>query len=99
MLSLGAMLLFGFAQETRRTGTVSIVQSSVDDSQRGRVLSSVFLLTQIAGGLGVTVVGVSAHGAGLRAPMTVAALVLAVVWIVAFGRRGEISDSFVAKSG
>jgi hypothetical protein len=98
-ISLGAMLLFGFSQETRRTGTVSLMQSSVDDSQRGRVLSSMFLFTQVAGGLGTMLIGISAAGAGLRLPLIIAVMMLTVVWAVTFSRRKEIIQSFVPKTG
>ncbi len=98
-ISLGAMLLFGFSQETRRTGTVSLMQSSVDDSQRGRVLSSMFLFTQVAGGLGTMLIGISAAGAGLRLPLIIAVMMLTVVWVITFSRRKEIIQSFVPKTG
>ena len=60
-MSFAAMLLFGFSQETRRTGTVSIMQAAVDDARRGRVMSSLCLFTQVAGGLGTMAVGLTAH--------------------------------------
>ncbi len=92
--SLAAMLLFGFAQETRRTGTVSMIQMSVDDAQRGRVLSSMFLFSQIAGGLGTLVVGLSAQDLGLKLPLFAAAGSLAIVWLWTFRRRQTIAQSF-----
>jgi MFS family permease len=89
-----AMLLFGFSGETRRTATVSIMQSSIDDAQRGRVMSTQFLFTQIAGGLGMAAVGIVAQGAGLRIPMVAAALTLIAVWLVVMRRRQKITDAF-----
>jgi predicted MFS family arabinose efflux permease len=91
-----AMLLFGFSGETRRTATVSIMQSSVDDAQRGRVMSTQFLFSQMAGGLGTVAIGLVAQHAGLRIPMTVAALMLTTVWFVVMRRRKEIADAFGA---
>jgi MFS family permease len=96
VVSLAAMLGLGFAQETRRTGTVAIMQAQVDDAQRGRVMSSMFLFTQIAGGLGVMLTGLAAQAAGLRPPMLVAAALLTLVWLVTYGRRREIFQSFAA---
>lgn len=93
-VSLVAMLLFGFAQETRRTGTVSMIQMSIDDAQRGRVLSSMFLFSQIAGGLGTLAVGLSAQDFGLKLPMMAAACMLAIVWLWTFRRRQTIAQSF-----
>ena len=97
-MSFAAMLLFGFSQETRRTGTVSIMQATVDDARRGRVMSSLFLFTQVAGGLGTMAVGLTAHKTGLRAPLIVSALALTVVWLPMFGRRKHISAAFVVKN-
>ena len=91
------MALLGFSQETRRTGTVSIMQAEVDDAQRGRVLSSMFLFTQIAGGVGVVLTGFFAQIAGLRAPLLTAAALLTLVWLVTYKRRGAISRSFAAR--
>lgn len=88
------MLIFGFAQETRRTGTVSMIQMSIDDAQRGRVLSSMFLFSQIAGGLGTLTVGLSAQDFGLKLPLFAAAGILAIVWLWTFRRRQMIAQSF-----
>jgi MFS family permease len=93
-MSFAAMLLFGFSQESRRTGTVSIMQAAVDDARRGRVMSSLFLFTQIAAGLGTMAVGVTAQNTGLRAPLFVSAFALAVVWLAMFGRRKETAAAF-----
>lgn len=89
-----AMLLFGFSGETRRTATASLMQTSIDDIKRGRVMSTLFLFTQVAGGLGTVLVGLAAQGAGLRVPMAVAAVLLGIVWLIAIRNRQEISLSF-----
>jgi hypothetical protein len=51
-IALFGMAMFGFFGETRRTGTVSLMRSHGDDAQRGRVMSTLFLFTQIAGAVG-----------------------------------------------
>lgn len=93
-LSVAAMLLYGFSGETRRTVTVSIIQSSVEDAQRGRVMAMQHLLTQIAGGVGTLSVGLAAHHLGLRLPLACAAILLTLVWLVIFARRGRIAAAF-----
>lgn len=96
-IAVGAMLLFGFSGETRRTGTVSIMQVSIDDAQRGRVMSTLFLFTRLAGGLGTAAIGISAQEIGLRVPLLSAAAVLALVWLLVFRKRGRIAASFAAR--
>src|SRR5262249_36366468 len=51
VLAIPAMLLFGYAGESCRTATTSILQTSVDDAKRGRVMSTRFLFQRAAGGL------------------------------------------------
>lgn len=98
-LSVAAMLLYGFCGETRRTATVSIMQSSVDDTQRGRVMATQHLFTQVAGGIGTLAIGFAAHETGLRLPLAIAAATLALVWLAVFGRRRKIAAAFAARSG
>ncbi|MCB1447232.1 MAG: MFS transporter [Rhizobiaceae bacterium] len=94
LLAVAAMLFFGFAGETRRTGTVSIMQVSVDDVQRGRVMSALFLLTRLANGLGTVAVGAAAHYAGLRLPLLAAAAILIAIWLPMFRKRRTIATAF-----
>ena len=89
-----SLALFGFAAEMRRTGTVAIVQSGVDDAKRGRVLSTVFVFGQVAGGLGTLAVGLSASGPGLRVALVAAAAGLAAVWLFTHRRRRDIAAAF-----
>ncbi len=93
-IALFGMALFGFFGETRRTGTVSLVQSHVDDAQRGRVMSTLFLFTQIAGAVGTLGVGLGASLTGLRLPLLLSAMALSLVWSRVFRRRREIIRAF-----
>ncbi len=90
------MLAFGFAGEARRTGTVSILQTSVDDAQRGRVMSTQFMLQRMAGGIGAIVVGAAADTRGLQLPMLIIVAAALVAWAVAFINRRRILGAFVA---
>ncbi|MFC2248102.1 MFS transporter [Labrys portucalensis] len=92
--SIAAMLAFGFAGETARTATVSILQISVDDGQRGRVMSMRFLLQQAAGGLGTLAIGGMAQQAGLRLSLFAAAMIALAVWAIACLKRARILASF-----
>ena len=93
-VALFGMVLFGFFGETRRTGTVSLMQSHVDDARRGRVMSTLFLFTQIAGAVGTLTVGLGATWTGLRWPLAISAIVLTIVWLGVHRRRGAIIQAF-----
>jgi len=92
-----AMLFFGFCGDTRRTGTLSIMQLSVDDAQRGRVMSTLFLMTRLANGIGTIIIGAAAQYVGLRLPLLVAVTVLVVVWLVVYRRRSAIEVAFAPR--
>lgn len=94
IVAVAAMLLFGFAGEAARTATVSILQTSVDDAHRGRVMSTRFLFQRAAGGLGTVAVGAAAQEVGLRVPIVVAASIALIAWIGAFCNRDRITASF-----
>lgn len=88
------MVAFGFAGEAARTGTLSILQISVDDAQRGRLMSTQIMLTRVAGGVGMLLIGIAAGENGLRLPMLIAVMLALVAWCVAFVYRKRIRASF-----
>ena len=92
--SVIGMLAFGFAGETARTATVSILQIGVDDAQRGRVMSTRFLLQQVAGGIGTLAVGGTAQQIGLRLSLFIAAAIALAAWAVAGVNRARILGAF-----
>ncbi|MGA2045147.1 MAG: hypothetical protein ABSG83_17470, partial [Roseiarcus sp.] len=85
---------YGFAGEARRTGTVSILQAAVGDAQRGRVMSTQFLLERVAGGIGAILIGSTAERTGLRTPMLAAVAVALAPWCVAIVNRKRIFAAF-----
>jgi MFS family permease len=95
-IALFGMVVFGFFGETRRTGTVSLMQSRVDDAQRGRVMSTLFLFTQIAGAVGTLTVGLGATWIGLRLPLAISAVALTLIWFSVFRQRHAIIHAFSA---
>jgi MFS family permease len=94
LFAVPAMLLFGFAGESARTATTSILQTSVDDAQRGRVMSTRFLFLRAAGGLGTVLVGAAAEHVGLRLPLFVASGLALAVGLVAISNRSRIAATF-----
>ncbi len=93
-IALLGMVIFGFFGETRRTGTVSLMQSHVDDARRGRVMSTLFLFTQMAGAVGTLTVGLGATWIGLRLPLAISAIALTLVWFSVFRRRHAMIHAF-----
>jgi len=93
-VAIALMLLFGFAGQIRRTGTVALLQISIDDSQRGRVMSTQFLLQRAAAGIGTVAIGAAAEHGGLRAPMLIGAALALAAWICTFRNRDRIAAAF-----
>ncbi|SED39176.1 Predicted arabinose efflux permease, MFS family [Rhizobiales bacterium GAS188] len=91
-----AMIALGCFFEICRTGTVALLQVSVPDELRGRVMSTQFLLLRLAGALGVLAVGAAAEDWGLRAPMLCGAALAFLVWGAAFRMRERIASAFSA---
>jgi predicted MFS family arabinose efflux permease len=94
-LAAGAALLWGVAGQIRSTGTIALLQTSIPDEQRGRVMGTEFLLSRIAGGIGTYLVGTAAERHGLQTPMLVAVAVCVVAWGYAYMRRRAIQSSFL----
>ena len=89
-IAAGIAAVMGFASETRKTGTMTIIQLAVDESQRGRVMGSFFMFSQLAAGIGAYLIGAFAVEAGIRLPTTVAVLIGLCVWAVFFLRRKQL---------
>jgi MFS family permease len=88
------MIAVGCFYEICRTGTVALLQISIPDALRGRVMSTQFLLTRLSGALGVGVIGAVAENSGLRAPMLCCAGVAFFVWVLTFRARARIVSAF-----
>lgn len=93
-LAAGAALLWGIAGQIRSTGTIALLQTSVPDAQRGRVMGTEFLFSRIAGGIGTYFVGAVAERHGLQIPMLVVVAVCLLAWGWAYLRRARIGAAF-----
>jgi MFS family permease len=93
-LAAGAALLWGVAGQVRSTGTIALLQTSIPDEQRGRVMGTEFLFSRIAGGVGTYLVGSIAEQHGLALPMLIVVAVCLVAWGYAYTRRRAIQSSF-----
>ncbi len=86
-VAFASALVIGVAGEVRRTGTLSLVQLTVEEDQRGRVMGNMFLLSQLGTAVGTYVIGTAAVSQGLVAPMLIATFVCFGVWLFYFIRR------------
>lgn len=99
LLAAGAaMLVLGCSFEICRTGAVALLQTSVPDAVRGRVMSTQFLLLRLAGAIGVSGIGAAVADWGLRLPMLGAAAFALLVWGFTFRSRARIAADFAART-
>ncbi len=83
-------VVLGIASEVRKTGTMTIVQLSVDENQRGRVMGTWYMFAQIAGGIGAYGIGQSAVAFGLKLPTVIFAGLCLAVWLVIYINRRRL---------
>ena len=91
-----AMGMRGFCIEICRTGILALLQISVPDTLRGRLMSTQFLLQQGASSLGVALVGSAAAVWGLRTPIVCGAGLALVAWLYTMRHRERILRGFAA---
>ncbi|NKB62708.1 MAG: MFS transporter [Gammaproteobacteria bacterium] len=86
-------VLVGIAGEIQHTGTMSLIQLVVDENKRGRVMGNLFLLQQIAAGIGTYFIGAIASSHGLAIPMLVMVFCCLLAWIFIFTRREALASA------
>ena len=91
-----AMAAIGCFFEICRTGSLALLQTSVPDVLRGRVMSTQFLLLRLAGALGVAAIGVVAEDWGLRGPILSCTAFAALAWGATLRSRKRIVAAFPA---
>ena len=82
--------VMGFASETRKTGTMTIIQLSVAESQRGRVMGTLFMLSQLSAGIGAYLIGAWAAYFGVQTPLLVGVAVCVAAWLLLYLCRGRL---------
>jgi MFS family permease len=93
-----AMAVMGAGFEIGRTGWVALLQISVGESVRGRVMSTQFLLLRLAGALGTAAVGGGGALFGLRSSTLVGVTLALTVWLWTLRGRGRIRAAFAVPS-
>ncbi len=93
-ISILAFALLGMAAETYHTIMKSLIQLSVSEQQRGRVMGTMFMLGQFASGVGTYLIGYFAVSNGLVTPTLTAATICLVVWLIYFLNRRRFMHRF-----
>lgn len=92
--ALAAALGWGIFGQIRSTGSIALLQISISDSQRSRVMGAEFLLSRVASGISIYMIGAVAETHGLRAPMLAVVGLCLAAWAWAHLRRKRIAAAF-----
>jgi predicted MFS family arabinose efflux permease len=93
-LGAALMLVFGYSITSVTVAAQTLVQKSVDDNMRGRVLSLWVAFTRGAPAIGVFVIGWVAHYKGLMWPNVVAAVLCLAGFALMVTKRQEMRRFF-----
>src|SRR5690606_5648883 len=88
------IFVFGYAITICAVASQTLVQNSIDDDMRGRVLSLWVAFTRGAPALGVLIIGWAAHHVGLMIPNVVAALLCLAVCLPLWRARADMRRYF-----
>ncbi|MEM7193655.1 MAG: MFS transporter [Pseudomonadota bacterium] len=93
IVAIAFFVVMGWAAETYGTTVMSLVQLSVTEEQRGRVMGTLFMVAQLASGVGTYLIGYFAVSHGLIAPTLSVAVACLAVWALYFFRRNQLQDN------
>lgn len=91
--------LGGFGMVIAGVGTQTLMQTSVDEAIRGRVLSLFGLVFRSGPAIGALIMGVASEVAGLRWPLAIGALLGALAFTIVWQRRHVVSDALQINAG
>jgi predicted MFS family arabinose efflux permease len=89
------IFVFGAGNEIRSTGTVTLIQNSVDDDKRGRVMGAYFLIHRASNAFGMLIIGTAADYFGLYYPIIIMLISCFSIWLWLYKRRQRINLSFL----
>jgi predicted MFS family arabinose efflux permease len=91
--ALVCMALAGFGMVVAGVGTQTLIQTSVDEAMRGRVLSLFGLIFRGGPAVGALVMGAASEIVGLQAPVAAGTIIGLVASILIWRHRGAIAAS------
>ncbi len=83
-------VVMGFAGEMLKTGTMSIIQLLVEEAQRGRVMGTMFMVSQLSAGIGAYLLGAFAASYGLQTPIMIGVAIGVLAWFFLYIRRDKL---------
>ena len=89
---------WGFTLTMMSTGTQALVQSSVDNAVRARVMSLYAMIYRGAPFIGALAIGWAADRIGLQLAFAIAALLCAVPWLATARRRAAMTMALEGRS-
>ena len=92
-----AATLGGFAMVVAGVGTQTLMQTSVDEAVRGRVLSLFGLVFRSGPAIGALLMGLASELFGLRWPLAIGSLIGALAFAFVWRRRSQISGALRSK--
>lgn len=92
-VAIVAVTFGGFGMVTAGVGTQTLMQTSVDEAVRGRVLSLFGLVFRSGPAIGALLMGLVSDLVGLRWPLAVGALIGSVAFALVWRRRRGISGA------
>ncbi len=94
LLGLLMLAAIGFALAVNGVCTQSLLQASIDDSYRGRVMSLYGVIFRGVPAVGAVAIGVASDGFGLAMPTVLAGLLIGLVWLIMMRYRPGLSKFF-----
>lgn len=94
LLGILFIFIFGAGNEIWRTGIVTLIQNSVDDDKRGRVMGAYFLINRASSAFGILIIGTAADSFGLFYPIIVMLTICFAVWLWIYRGRQDIHHAF-----
>jgi predicted MFS family arabinose efflux permease len=92
-VALACMVLAGFGMVVAGVGTQTLLQTSVEEAMRGRVLSLFGLIFRGGPALGALVMGAASEIVGLQAPVAAGTIVGLIASVLIWRHRGAIAKN------
>ena len=92
-LALIAVMSGGFGMVVAGVGTQTLMQTTVDEAVRGRVLSLFGLVFRSGPAIGALLMGLASELIGLRWPLAIGSVIGAIAFTIVWRRRSRISGA------